>query len=297
MQKIFKFNGLFVNILVLSKGYFCMDFIWQQPNVGIGNIVFEIILMTLLYAFVLLIFIMVIKRQIAFWFLIVSYVLAILSYLFCLNTSLIAILCITSAIITVIMFANLGDFRHFIANPFKRTAVKLNRKKVERIFDRHATYQIIESTVKALSKAKIGALMTFEKSTSLTEFCKNGVSVNAPISQELLMTIFYPGTRLHDGAVIIKGNIIYAAAVMYKDVSTATLDGKYGTRHRAALGIAERTDAIALVVSEETSRISIAMNGELIYNLSLDEVRIRLLEALAPSHKILNEAKEGGMNE
>ena len=71
---------------------------------------------------------------------------------------------------------------------------------------------------------------------------------------------------------------------------------RLGTRHRAALGIAERTDAIALIVSEETSRISIAMNGELIYNLSLDEVRIRLLEALAPSHKILDGAKEGGRN-
>ena len=247
---------------MLSKGYFCMDFIWQQPNVGIGNIVFEIILMTLLYAFVLLIFIMVIKRRIAFWFLIVSYTLAIFSYLFCLDTSLIALLCITSAIITVIMFANLGDFRHFIANPFKRTAVKLNRKKVERIFDRHATYQIIESTVKALSKAKIGALMTFEKSTSLTEFCKNGVSVNAPISQELLMTIFYPGTRLHDGAVIIHGNMIVSASVFFTP-STKAFTGKYGSRHRAAIGISEVSDSVTVVVSEETGRISFAINGQI----------------------------------
>ena len=104
--------------------------------------------------------------------------------------------------------------------------------------------------------------MTFERKDQLKSIMKNGTYLYAPVTYELLITIFYPGTRLHDGAVVIKGDTIIAASVYYTP-TTKPLTGKYGSRHRAALGISEVSDAITVVVSEETGRISIAYNGNL----------------------------------
>ena len=104
--------------------------------------------------------------------------------------------------------------------------------------------------------------MTFEKSTNLDDVIKSGTPLNAPVSQELLETIFYEGTRLHDGAVVIRGNVIVAASVYYTP-TTRAMTGKYGSRHRAAFGISEISDAVTVVVSEETGRVSIAYNGHL----------------------------------
>ena len=129
--------------------------------------------------------------------------------------------------------------------------------------DKKQLYKTINTTVNMLSSAKIGAIMTFEKKNSLDDYIKQGVKVNAPVSSELLTTIFYPGTTLHDGAVVIRGNNIEAASVYYTPTIKA-LGGKYGARHRASLGISEVCDAVTVVVSEETGRISLAIDGELI---------------------------------
>ena len=129
--------------------------------------------------------------------------------------------------------------------------------------DKKKLYKVINTTVNMLSSAKIGAIMTFEKKNSLDEYIKQGVKVDAPVSSELLTTIFYPGTTLHDGAVVIRGNNIEAASVYYTPTIKA-LGGKYGARHRASLGISEVCDAVTVVVSEETGRISLAVDGELI---------------------------------
>lgn len=129
--------------------------------------------------------------------------------------------------------------------------------------DKKQLYKVINTTVNMLSSAKIGAIMTFEKKNSLDEYIKQGVKVDAPVSSELLTTIFYPGTTLHDGAVVIRGNNIEAASVYYTPTIKA-LGGKYGARHRASLGISEVCDAVTVVVSEETGRISLAIDGELI---------------------------------
>ena len=123
-------------------------------------------------------------------------------------------------------------------------------------------YKQVEAAVVALSKTRTGAIITFEKNTSLVDLIKNGVSVRAPVSAELLETIFYPGTRLHDGAVVIHGNEIVAASVFYTP-TTKAFAGKYGSRHRAAIGISEISDAVTVIVSEETGRISFAVNGTL----------------------------------
>ena len=148
-----------------------------------------------------------------------------------------------------------------------------------------------------MRKAHIGALIVIERDNSLDNYIENAQKISADVSGALLSSIFFTNNPLHDGGVIIRGDKIICAGAVFPTTDSMTISKRLGTRHRAALGISEKTDAIALVVSEETSRISIAMNGQLFYNLSLDEVRIRLLEALAPSHKILSNAKEGGSNE
>jgi diadenylate cyclase len=129
-------------------------------------------------------------------------------------------------------------------------------------YDKELIYELIFDAVSFLSKNKTGALITLERTTKLDEFTKNGVMINAPITPELLTTIFYPGTRLHDGAVIIRGSFVLAASVYYQP-TTKPVVGKLGSRHRAAIGISEVTDAVTIVVSEETGRLSMTYGGQL----------------------------------
>ena len=136
------------------------------------------------------------------------------------------------------------------------------KEKINISEERKQLYKIINNTVAALSSSKTGAIMTFEKNNSLDDYINKGVKVNAPVSMELLTTIFYEGTTLHDGAVVIRGNTIVAASVYYIP-TVKPMNGKYGARHRASLGISEVCDAVTVVVSEETGRISLAVDGEL----------------------------------
>ena len=115
-----------------------------------------------------------------------------------------------------------------------------------------------------MSDSKTGALITFEKNDNLDDIIKqSGTIINAPVTPEIIQTIFYTGTRLHDGAIVIRNDIIVAASVYYVPTNKP-LQGKFGSRHRAAIGISELVDAVTIVVSEETGRISIAVKGELI---------------------------------
>ncbi len=150
-----------------------------------------------------------------------------------------------------------------IASLFLCFFKKKNSNDTKKVYDRHAVCQKIALAVETLSRTKTGALITFEKSDSFSEIVKSGTILNAPIAPELLITIFYPGTRLHDGAVVIRREEILAASVYYTP-TTKPLTGKFGSRHRAAIGISEITDSVTVVVSEETGRVSIAYRGELI---------------------------------
>ncbi|HBS03207.1 MAG TPA: hypothetical protein DEA63_05060 [Firmicutes bacterium] len=180
-----------------------------------------------------------------------------------------AILCFVGlGIETIILFlANPNENRDLISNNMTGKATKFKwykRQKngPEALFDRDAVYRKVETAVISMSKKKVGAIITFEKKDSLDEVMKSGTRIDAPVSAELLETIFYPGTRLHDGAVIIRNDSIVAASVYYTP-TTRPLTGKFGSRHRAAIGISEITDSVTVVVSEETGRISIAHEGEL----------------------------------
>ncbi len=165
-----------------------------------------------------------------------------------------------------LLFCNLGSLRWFFSAPGSKGNGPFGRMKKEKgkpaAIDREAVYEKVKNAVLTLSRQKIGALITFEKRDDLTDLVKNGTIVNAPVSSELLQTIFYPGTRLHDGAVVIRGDKILAASV-YFSPTNRPLTGKFGSRHRAAFGICETTDSVTIVVSEETGRISIAYDGDL----------------------------------
>ena len=124
-----------------------------------------------------------------------------------------------------------------------------------------------------LAEARHGAIVVLERNTGLEDYVDTGVRVNARVSSEMLLTIFYPNTALHDGAVILREDRIVAAAVLLPLSSSQVSDRHLGTRHRAALGISEQTDAIAVVVSEETGTISVAHNGRMVRHL--DENRLR----------------------
>ena len=131
----------------------------------------------------------------------------------------------------------------------------------------------IAKASRLLSEARHGALIVLERNTGLQDYVDTGIKVNAEVTSELLQTIFFPKTALHDGAVIIREDQVVAAATLLPLGNPQASDRHIGTRHRAAIGITEQTDAIAVVVSEETGSISVAHNGRMVRHL--DENRLR----------------------
>ncbi len=136
---------------------------------------------------------------------------------------------------------------------------------------------VVDSAVR-LSERGLGALIVFERQTGLIDITRTGKTINGRVSVDLLNTIFYPGTPLHDGAVVIRDDQIVAAACVLPHSESPALSTSTGMRHRAALGLAERTDAVCLVVSEETGAISLAAEGTLSPRLERAQLTERLME-------------------
>lgn len=237
-----------------------MEFAWESGK--IGNFIVGLSLIVIVYTLFIICVAKVLRRKSGLIITIVAFVLTIAAYLLKATAAIVIISAIFSTTIAIYGFANLGDLRYFIANPFRKSTAKTTNFGIEKIYDRESLYKELEKAVIQLSNTRTGAIITFEKNTSLKDIMKNGVPIHAPLSNELLLTIFYPGTRLHDGAVVVHGNEIVAASVFFTP-STQPFAGKYGSRHRAAIGVSEVSDAVTVVVSEETGRISIANNGEL----------------------------------
>lgn len=142
-----------------------------------------------------------------------------------------------------------------------------------------------------MSRSKTGALIVFERSTKLGDFTKTGVVLNAHISRRLLGNIFFNKAPLHDGAVIIRDYRIYAASCMLPLTNSEEIVSSLGTRHRAAIGISEVSDAVVVVVSEETGTVSVAMNGTLKRNYKRLTLKQTLLNSLVgPNYKNLNKS-------
>ncbi len=168
----------------------------------------------------------------------------------------------------------------------------LGRHKILTVDEReHVVYEIMDA-VEYLKKNRIGALIVIERDISLQEYIDPATKIYADVSSPLLGTIFFPNNPLHDGGVIIQGDRITCAGSVFKTSMDPTLSKRLGTRHRAALGVAEETDAIALIVSEETGRISIAVDGNMKYNLTLEDFKNTLMDELKPKTEVFYDADE-----
>lgn len=182
-----------------------------------------------------------------------------------------------------------------VFQPELRAALaRLGQSRVVRIFVKLEGSQVVEEIVAAaeqLARTGTGAIIAIENEVGLNEYARTGNAVEARVSREMLVTIFTPLTPLHDGAAIIRGNTIRAAGAILPLTQTPLTDKALGTRHRAALGLSEESDAVVVVVSEETGRISVARAGRL--EVGVDAPRLRELlqpkgtsqaDAVQPSH-------------
>jgi len=159
---------------------------------------------------------------------------------------------------------------------FTRSFLEIKSESLKEVFD-----EIVDA-VASLSRQKIGALIVIERETGLNEVAETGTMIQGKVSSDLLINIFIPNTPLHDGAVIIKDDTIKAAACFLPLTDNASLSKDLGTRHRAALGISERSDCLAIVVSEETGSISIAENGSLARYLDTKTLKQILMDMYKP---------------
>lgn len=154
------------------------------------------------------------------------------------------------------MLAELGNLPLFASNSEQRESIEI----------------IIDSCVR-LADVKIGALIAVEQSIQLAEVVESSVKVDCDVTVEMLETIFFPNNAIHDGGVVIKGDRILCAAAIFPLTQRSDLDKKLGTRHRAAIGLSEETDAVVVVVSEETGMISYAHKGQLVRGVTPEELR------------------------
>ncbi len=173
----------------------------------------------------------------------------------------------------------------------------LGRHKVLTVDEREKMVNEIMKAVEYLKRNRIGALMVIERDVSLQEYINRATKIYADISSELISSIFFPNNPLHDGGIIIQGDRITCAGAVFRTSMNPSINKRLGTRHRAAVGVAEESDALALIVSEETGRISIASNGKLEHNLTLDEFRMRLMEEMKPKAEVFYASDADGDDE
>ncbi|MEW6570683.1 MAG: diadenylate cyclase CdaA [Nitrospirota bacterium] len=156
--------------------------------------------------------------------------------------------------------------------PFLRTLTSAEELK--------SLEEIVRASV-SLANRKIGALIAIERETSLKDFVEMGTPLDAKVSKEVLLSIFHPTSPIHDGAVVIRGNRIVAAGCFLPITTGPEISKSLGTRHRAGLGLSEETDAVVIIVSEETGSISMAINGKLERHFDMGTLRDTLTEIFA----------------
>lgn len=176
----------------------------------------------------------------------------------------------------------------------------LGRHKTLTMTEREKIVSELGIALDYLRKNRIGALIVFERDTSLANYIEKAKKIYAEFSNELLCSIFFPSNPLHDGGVIVQGDKITCAGAVFPTTVEMKFSKRLGTRHRAAIGISEESDAIAIIVSEETGRVSVAIGGKLNYNLSVEEVKLMILEELMPKSEtfiVENEEEEDEIDE
>src|ERR1700733_9953280 len=157
--------------------------------------------------------------------------------------------------------------------------------------EQRETIEVIIQTVERLSELRIGALIAIEQSINLQEATESGLPIDCEATPEMLEAIFFPNNAIHDGGVIIRGDRIAFAACIFPLTQRQDLNASLGTRHRAAIGLTEETDAVVVVVSEETGAISYAYKGQLVRGVTAEQLRAFLTSVLVKpgkQHTILN---------
>lgn len=179
----------------------------------------------------------------------------------------------------------------------RKVLEEMGKNKLTSLFDHEAEQTLAQTSIvqtveacSSMSWAKIGALIVFEREDKLNEIIKTGTTVDAAISAELIKNVFYPKAPLHDGAVIVRNGRLVAAGCVLPLSDNPNLSRDLGTRHRAAVGMSERADALCLIVSEETGSISVASGGMLKRHLAPETLEKLLMKEFAPME---NEKKPG----
>ncbi|MDP2956869.1 MAG: diadenylate cyclase CdaA [Longimicrobiales bacterium] len=164
-----------------------------------------------------------------------------------------------------------------VFQPELRAALaRLGQSRMIRVFQRLEKSQVADEIVEAvqrLARSRVGAIIAIEQEVGLDEYAETGSSVHARVSAEMIATIFTPYSPLHDGAILIRGDDIRTAGAILPLTQSSVPDRSLGTRHRAALGLSEETDAVVIVVSEETSQLSVALGGRLERDVTPERIR------------------------
>jgi len=174
----------------------------------------------------------------------------------------------------------------------RRSLMRLGQNPLFRLFLKEGASAFVERIVRSastLSRNKVGGIIAVERDVRLGTLIESGMPLDAQLTSELLVTIFWPGSPLHDMGVIIRGGRIAAAGCEFPLSHQAILDPHLGTRHRAAVGLTEESDAVVIVISEETGQIALAEGGRLQQDLTPDELRERLKEFLHGAEATLTE--------
>jgi diadenylate cyclase len=211
------------------------------------------------------------------WVLTVVYLIAMYAHLELLR-SVLAALAPYTAIALIVMFQS--EIRRLLARIGRSRWLGLGGQ-----LERREVVDEILLALEQMSELKMGALIVVERDIGLRTFIESGVALNAMVSRDLLCAIFHPGAALHDGAVILQGELVAAAACFLPLTMNPGALRKLGTRHRAAIGITEETDCLSIVVSEETGHVSLGARGELEPDVSIDRVRERLTIATSGKHR------------
>ncbi len=250
------------------------------PKVGLVDLLEMFILAFAIYHIILWV------KSTRAWSLLKGIIVLFLCYVFAYVLDMSVILWIfnkTVAIgITAIMIVFQPELRKALDELGRKNIVKSiipisfdDQKDKNKRFSDRTVNEIARATVE-LAKAKTGALMVIEKEISLSEYIRTGINVDSAISSQLLINIFEKNTPLHDGAVIIRGDRIVAATCYLPISDNLGLSKDLGTRHRAGVGISEVSDSLTIIVSEETGKISLALNGKLFKNIDGDLLKEKM---------------------
>ena len=188
------------------------------------------------------------------------------------------------SLLVMLLFVTLYGFVGDILGPkgrgYSKSSGKQNKQFITTEERKKELIDTLIRTASHLSNRKVGAIITIEKEHNLNSLIEGSVKLDAEVTFELLETIFHPNTRLHDGAVIIRGDRIMCASAFYQPSQKKDIPQHYGSRHRAAIGISEQSDAFTIVVSEETGQIAVTIGGTITGNVSLDDLRTALNQQL-----------------